>query len=73
MSSPVIESISFFNRTKKTRGEISSWSDNLLVFVRDKMRRIERNNRGKWTIEFYEKLQKVNRESQRRGLKQHTL
>lgn len=72
MSSDIKNSIDFLKHIKKTRGEIPKWSNKLLLFTRDKMRRVGRANRGKWTLDFYEKLQGVNKESQRRKLTQHT-
>ena len=72
MNNHIKGSVDFFKQVKKTRGEIPKWSDKLLLFTRDKMRRIGRSNRGKWTIDFYEKLQIVNKESQRRKLIQYT-
>lgn len=72
MSSAIKNSIDFFRRVKKTRGEVHKWSNNLVLHIRDKMRRIGRSNRGKWTIDFYEALQIVNKESQKRKLTQCT-
>lgn len=72
MGDEIKYSIDFLKRVKKTRGEIPKWSDKLLLFTRDKMRRVGRVNRGKWTLDFYEKLQEVNKESQRRKLTQCT-
>lgn len=72
MNNHVKNSIDFFKRVKKTRGEVCNWSNNLVLHVRDKMRRIGRSNRGKWTIDFYETLQVINKESQRRKLAQYT-
>lgn len=72
MNSAIKNSIDFFKHIKKTRGEIPKWSDKLLLFTRDKMRRVGRTNRGSWTIEYYETLQKVNKESQKRKLTQYT-
>lgn len=72
MGSAIKNSIDFLKQVKKTRGEIPKWSDKLLLFTRDKMRRVGRTNRGKWTLDFYEKLQEVNKESQRRKLTQCT-
>lgn len=72
MSSTIKDSINFFRHLQKTRGEIIKWSDKLLIFTRDKMRRVGRVNRRKWTLDFYEKLQEVNKESQKRKLTQYT-
>lgn len=72
MNGKIKSSIDFFKHIKKLRGEISKWSDNLLLHVRDKMRRIGRSNGGKWTIDFYEALQVANKESQKRKLTQYT-
>jgi len=72
LSNHIKGSIDFFKQVKKKRGEVFKWSNKLLLYVRDKMRRVGRANRDKWTLDFYEKLQGINKESQRRKLTQHT-
>ena len=61
-----------FKISKKKLGELSKWSDRQVLSVRDKMRKTARKSRGQWTLEFYETLQLINKESLRRKLTQKT-
>jgi len=72
MSDAIKKSISLFKDSKKKMGDLSKWSDKQLLSTRDKMRLGARKNRGKWTLEFYETLQVVNKESLKRKLTQKT-
>ena len=61
-----------YKDSKKKNGNLSKWTDKQVQGVRDKMRKIARKSRGKWTLEFYESLQFINKESIRRKLPQKT-
>jgi len=72
MSAALKSSIKLYKNSKKKIGDLNKWSDKQVLGVRDKMRTIARKNRGKWTLEFYESLQFINKESIRRKLPQKT-
>lgn len=72
MSDAIKKSISLFKDSKKKFGDLSKWSDKQVIGIRDKMRLGARKNRGKWTLEFYETLQLINKESLKRKLTQKT-
>lgn len=68
----VKQAIGLYKDSKKKIGDLSKWSDKQVLGVRDKMRKIARKSRGKWTLEFYETLQIINKESLKRKLTQKT-
>lgn len=72
MADNIKNSISQYKDSKKKLGDYSKWSDKQVISLRDKMRKVARSNRGKWTLEFYESLQLINKESLRRKLNQKT-
>ena len=72
MSDAIKKTIKLYKGNKKKLGDFSKWSDKQVVSTRDKMRKIARENRGKWSLEFYESLQVINKESLKRKLTQKT-
>ena len=72
MSDAVKKTIKLYKSSKKKIGDFTKWSDKQVMAIRDKMRKIARKNRGKWTLEFYESLQLINKESLKRKLTQKT-
>ena len=72
MSDAVKKAIKLYKDSKKKLGDFTKWSDKQVVGIRDKMRKVSRKNRGKWTLEFYESLQLINKESLKRKLTQKT-
>ena len=73
MSDAVKKAIKLYKGSKKKLGDFKKWSDKQVLMTRDKMRKIARKNRGKWTLEFYESLQLINKESLKRKLIQKTV
>jgi hypothetical protein len=72
MSDSVKKAIKLYKDSKKKIGDFTKWSDKQVLAIRDKMRTVSRKNRGKWTLEFYESLQLINKESLKRKLTQKT-
>lgn len=72
MSDSVKKAIKLYKDSKKKIGDFTKWSDKQVLAIRDKMREVSRKNRGKWTLEFYESLQLINKESLKRKLTQRT-
>lgn len=72
MADAVKKAIKLYKENKKKLGDFAKWSDKQVLAIRDKMRKLARKNRGKWTLEFYESLQLINKESLRRKLTQKT-
>ncbi|MBI3589762.1 MAG: hypothetical protein HY094_00065 [Candidatus Melainabacteria bacterium] len=72
MADVVKKAIKLYKGSKKKFGDFSKWSDKNILSIRDKMRKIARKNRGKWTLELYESLQLINKESLKRKLTQKT-
>lgn len=72
MSDSVKKAIKLYKDSKKKIGDFTKWSDKQVLAIRDKMRKVSRKNRGKWTLEFYESLQLINKESLKRKLTQRT-
>ena len=72
MADPTKKAIQLYKGGKKKFGDLSKWTDKNIIGVRDKMRKIARKNRGKWTLEFYESLQQINKETLKRKLTQKT-
>ena len=72
MGDAIKGTIKLYKTSKKKNGDFSKWSDKQIVSIRDKMRKVARKNRGKWTLEFYESLQLINKESLKRKLTQKT-
>lgn len=64
----IIKLVTEFRSLTKSKGSLTEWSDTLLVKTRDKFRSLSRKTRGKWTLEFYEIIQKINKESFKREL-----
>ncbi len=64
---PLIKLIDEYKKTIKAKGPVLEWSDSFLERVRDKYRDAARRYRGEWSIEFYETLQNINKESIKRG------
>lgn len=73
MADVVKKAIKLYRDSKKKHGDFSKWSDKNVLSTRDKMRKIARKNRGKWTLELYESLQLINKESLKRKLSQKTI
>ena len=72
MADVVKKAIKLYKDSKKKFGDFSKWSDKNILSTRDKIRKMARKNRGKWTLELYESLQLVNKESLKRKLTQKT-
>ena len=72
MSDAIKKTIKLYKGSKKRFGDFSKWNDKQVISIRDKMRKIARKNRGKWSLEFYESLQFINKESLKRKLTQRT-
>ena len=72
MADPSKRAIKLYKSSKKKYGDFSKWTDRNILSIRDKMRKIARKNRGKWTLELYESLQLINKESLKRKLTQKT-
>lgn len=72
MADAVKKAIKLYKETKKKYGDFSKWSDKQVLGVRDRVRKLARKNRGKWTLELYESLQLINKESLKRKLTQKT-
>lgn len=72
MADAVKKAVKLYKDSKKKSGDFSKWSDKQVVQIRDKMRKMARKNRGKWTLELYESLQLINKETLKRKLSQKT-
>ena len=72
MADAIKRAIKLYKGGKKKFGDLLKWSDKNILGVRNKMRKIARKNRGKWTLELYESLQLINKESLKRKLSQKT-
>lgn len=72
MSEAIKKAIKLYKNSKKKSGDFSKWTDKQVLGIRDKMRKLARKNRGRWTLEFYESLQLINKESLKRKLIQKT-
>lgn len=72
MSDAIKKAIKLYKGSKKKLGDFTKWSDKNVQAIRDKMRKSAKKNRGKWTLEFYESLQLINKESLKRKLTQKT-
>ena len=72
MSDAVKKTIKLYKDSKKKMGDFAKWSDKQVLTIKYKMRKIGKKNRGKWTLEFYESLQLINKESLKRKLTQKT-
>ena len=72
MADEIKKAIILYKKSKKKFGDLSKWTDTNVVGVRNKMRKIAKKNRGKWTLELYESLQLINKESLKRKLTQKT-
>ena len=72
MSDSIKKAIKLYKDSKKKIGDFSKWTDKNVLGIRDKMRNIAKKSRGKWTLEFYESLQLINKESLKRKLTQKT-
>lgn len=57
-----------YKNSLKVKGSLAEWNDSLLMKTRDKFRNLSRETRGTWTLDFYEALQKINKESLKREL-----
>ncbi len=55
-----------YKNSLKAKGTLAEWNDSLLMKTRDKFRNLSRETRGAWTLDFYEALQKINKESLKR-------
>ena len=73
MADSVEKSIKLYKDSKKKLGDFSKWNDKQVLSIRDKMRKIARSCRGKWTLDLYESLQLINKESLKRKLNQKTV
>ena len=72
MADAIKNAIKLYKSSKKKHGDFSKWSDKSILGIRDKIRKLARKNRGKWTLELYESLQLINKESLKRKLPQKT-
>lgn len=72
MASKFKTALESFYKQKKAKKQLNSWTDSVLLRIRDKLRRFARKNRGEWTLEFYEVLQEINKEAAKRKLPQET-
>ena len=72
MADAVKKAIVLYKKSKKKFGDFTKWTDKSVLNIRNKMRKIAKKNRGKWTLEFYESLQLINKESLKRKLTQKT-
>ena len=72
MSDRIKKAIKLYKSSKKKIGDFGKWTDKQVLGIRDKMRKLARKNRGKWTLELYESLQLINKESLKRKLSQKT-
>jgi len=72
MADAVKKAIKIYKSSKKKLGDFSKWSDKQVLSIRDKMRKLAKKNRGKWTLDLYESLQLINKESLKRKLTQKT-
>lgn len=72
MADVINKAIKLYKTSKKKLGDFAKWSDKQVLSVRDKMRKMARKNRGKWTLELYESMQLINKESLKRKLTQKT-
>ncbi len=57
-----------FQELVESKGSVKEWTDSFLVKTRDKYRKAAVKNRGRWSFEFYECLQELNKESIKRNL-----
>ncbi len=73
MSDSIKKSIKLYKDSKKKFGDLAKWADKNVLGIRDKMRKIARKSHGKWTLEFYESLQLINKEGIKRKLTQKTV
>jgi len=72
MSDGIKKAIKLYKSSKKKFGDFGKWSDKQVLAIRNKMRTLARKNRGKWTLDLYESLQHINKESLKRKLTQKT-
>ena len=57
-----------FQEVVESKGSVKEWTDSFLIKTRDKYRKAAVKNRGKWSFDFYECLQELNKESIKRNL-----
>jgi len=69
----LIKLVDGFKKTVKTKGPVEDWTDKFLLSTRDRYRKAARKHREQWSIEFYETLQTINKESLKRGQKPQTV
>ncbi len=67
IAKPLLKLIEEYKKTIKAKGPVLEWPDAFLERVRLKYRDAARRYRGNWSIEFYETLQSINKESIKRG------
>ncbi len=67
IAKPLLKLIEEYKKTIKAKGPVLEWPDAFLERVRLKYRDAARKHRGTWSIEFYETLQSINKESIKRG------
>ena len=72
MADQVKKAIKLYKDSKRNIGDFPKWGDKQVLKIRDQMRKIAKKNRGRWTLEFYESLQLINKESLKRKLIQKT-
>lgn len=63
----LLKLINSYESCIQSKGPVSKWTDSFLLKTRDKFRLTARDHRGSWTVEFYEVLQELNKESLKRG------
>ncbi len=56
-----------YKQSLKAKGPVLEWSDAFLEKFQTKYRNAARKYRGSWSIEFYEALQDINKESLKRS------
>jgi len=64
---PLLKLIDEYKLAIRAKGPVLEWPDSFLAKVREKYRDAARKHRGSWSIEFYETLQDINKESIKRG------
>lgn len=57
-----------FKKAIKVKGSLQAWQDSYLKKFRDKMRSVAKSTRGAWSLDFYEALQNLNKESIKREI-----
>jgi hypothetical protein len=67
VSKQLIKLLEVYKKLAKEKGSLKQWSDPLVLKIRNQFRQAAKKHRGEWSIEFYETLQAINKESLKRG------